>query len=403
MQSFHEQIIAAAVDQDQSTLSQILSLSPIDVLDTNRLSPAGLLLSIGNIASAEFLITNGASIDSAVYGAAQGGHQAYADALIGRGASINDAVYGAARGGQQAYADALIGLGASINYAVRGAARGGYQAYADALIGRGASINSAVDGAARGGHQAYADSLILHGASINSAVQGAAYGGHQADADALRRREPELIKRRADIVSMMSKDNLSFPAALTATDPDSKMACGIILYLATRPNSKTLPLATYLILDVWAIVLDYVTPTKLSIADKKQLGNHKSNMLFTMDRFLLSQDLRAYANGQNPAHKDRATSMAKAVDSASSPDKLHVLLQEQREIILGRNSNGLFARILPRNRDINPTKDGFQAIIEEHAGATGASLPSIKPCVCASAHCSGACQEPEATNGPKKQ
>jgi hypothetical protein len=93
MQSFHEQIIAAAVDQDQVALRRVLSLSSIDVLDGNWLSPAGLLSSIGDIASAEFLITNDASINYAVSGAALGGHQAYAEALIGRGASINWGVF----------------------------------------------------------------------------------------------------------------------------------------------------------------------------------------------------------------------------------------------------------------------------------------------------------------------
>ena len=144
MRSFHEQIITAAKNQDKLALSEILSLSSIDVKDRNLLTPAGLLLSMGDIASAEFLITNGASIDHALYGAALGGHQAYAEDLILRGANINSAVYGAAQGGHEAYANALILRGASIHWAVSGAAQGGHQAYADALILRGAGIHLAV-------------------------------------------------------------------------------------------------------------------------------------------------------------------------------------------------------------------------------------------------------------------
>jgi hypothetical protein len=343
MQSFHEQIIAAAVAKDQVALSQVLSLSSIDaidVLDRNYLSPVGLLSSRGDIASADFLITNGASIDEAVFGAALGGHQVYADALIECGASIENAV----------------------------------------------------DGAAAGGHQAYAEALILRGASIDWAVFGAAAGGHQACADALRIRKPELIKRSEDIASMMSKDKLSFPAALTATDPDSKIACGIILYLAMRPNSKTLPLATYLIPDVWGIVLDYAMPMKLSTVDRHGLG-------FVLGLPLLEDELR-YANGHKPAYKDRANSLVKAPDSATSPDKLDALLQEELKIILGHNPNGLFGRLTAHKRDINPTKDGFLEIIEEHADATGASLPSIKPCECAAAGCTGACQDTTPKSAP---
>ena len=405
MQSFHEQIITAARNNDQEALSQVLSLSFINVLDRNSLSPAGLLSSIGDIASAEFLITNGASINLAVYGAAFGGYQAYADALILREASIDSAVRGAAQGGHQAYSDALIGRGASIDLAVLHAAQGGHQAYADTLIGCGASIDLAVQGAAQGGHQAYADALIWLGASIDWAVRGAACAGLQVYSNALHRRKPDLIKRRENIASLMLKDKLSFPEALLATDPDPKIACSIILYLAMRPNSKTLPLASYLIPDVWGIVLDYATPMKLSIEDKKRLGNDRGDMLFTMDRFLLNQDLRAYANGPNPQHKDRALSMALAVAKTTNKGDFDKLLSEQVLIINGKNPRSAFSFFKIGSPHLhrmskNPTKDGFQAIIEEHADTTGASLPSIKPCDCASAQCSGACQDPSLKSAP---
>jgi hypothetical protein len=249
--------------------------------------------------------------------------------------------------------------------------------------------------------------LIGRGASIDGAVDGAAAGGHQACADAFRRRESELIKRRRDIASMMSKDKLSFPAALKATDPDSKIACGIILYLAMRPNSKTLPLATYLIPDVWGIVLDYVTPTKLSTEDKKQLGNNWGNTLFTMDRCLLSQDLVAYANSQNPAHKARATSMALAVAKTTNEGGLEQLLSEQRLIIDEKNPRFPLSLFKIASRHLhsmsnNPTIDGFQAIIKEHYKLQSVSgkVASIKPCDSPSAHCSGACQDSTPKSAP---
>ena len=286
--------------------------------------------------------------------------------------------------------------GASIDCAVVGAARGGHQAYAEALILRWASIHWAVYGAAFGGHQAYVEALILRGASLDDAVYGATCGGHRAYADALRRRKPELIKRREVIETMVSKDKLSFSAALLATDPDSKIACGIILYLAMRPNSKTLPLATYLIPDVWRIVLDYATPTNLSAQDRHQLGVHRGQTLLDMKSLFLKHDLLAYARSHKPAHKDRANSLARAIDSASSTDKLDVLLKEQCEIIQGRNPNGLFARILPHNRNINPIKDRFQEIIEEHTETI-----TTGSCDCASAHCS--CQDEASEKAFKKR
>jgi hypothetical protein len=156
----------------------------------------------------------------------------------------------------------------------------------------------------------------------------------------------------------------SNPAALTATDPDSKIACGIILYLAMRPNSKTLPLASYLIPDVWGIVLGYAMPIKLSAVERHLLG-------FVLGRSLLVDELRTYANGPKPAHKDRAVSMALAVAKTTNEGDFNKLLSEQRSIIEGKNpifALSFFKIAFPHLRSMTekPVKDEFQEIIFEH-------------------------------------
>ena len=119
-------------------------------------------------------------------------------------------------------------------------------------------------------------------------------------------------------------------------------------------------------------------------------------MLFTMDRFLLSLDLRSYAEIPECAHKDQAKSLAMAIDSVSSPDNLDELLKAEGEIIQSLNRHSLFARNPAQNEDINAIKDRFEVINEEHTETI-----TTGSCDCASAHCS--CQDEASEKAFKKR
>lgn len=134
----------------------------------------------------------GASINSAVVGAALGGHIVLVENLIRCGASLNEAVWSAARGGHLALVEDLISRGASLNFAVGGAARGGHLTLVENLIERGAPLDDAVKGAAIGGYFSLVEGLIHCGASLDSAVAGAALGGHFAFVEDLIRRGASL-------------------------------------------------------------------------------------------------------------------------------------------------------------------------------------------------------------------
>jgi hypothetical protein len=86
--------------------------------------------------------------------------------------SLNSAVVGAANGGHEVLVENLIGRGASLDSAAQGAAIGGHETLVENLIERGASLDCAVYRAAVGGHEGLVENLLVRGASSESVVAG---------------------------------------------------------------------------------------------------------------------------------------------------------------------------------------------------------------------------------------
>jgi ankyrin repeat protein len=158
-----------------------------------------------------------ANKDSAVEGAAVGGHIDLVMLLLESGANPNKAILGAARGGHFVLLNELIikeqvkDNKTVLDDAVLGAARGGHTKIVQHLIGLGANPNKAVVGAAQEGNVELVEMLILNNnANKDLAVYAAAQKGHsvlvrklihdqkaspnRAVLGAIRGRDEELVK-----------------------------------------------------------------------------------------------------------------------------------------------------------------------------------------------------------------
>lgn len=171
-------LLSAAMNQNKTELARALDSFSINEIGPEGFSAITHLASKNNMPAVEFLLSNGAEINDAAFGAAKAGHLQYSEALRVRKASINAIAGGLAFNGQKEEVDKLLSEGANIHHVVYWSAIGRHKKQVKAFLGNGASIHVAGWGAAVANQQELLQFLMAQGANTHLIAQGLAQGGH---------------------------------------------------------------------------------------------------------------------------------------------------------------------------------------------------------------------------------
>jgi len=146
-----------------------------------------------------YLMTQGADLNSACYGAARGGKQVLMNELLSKGAKKRCAVDGAACGGHFELMWSLIRSGADPDFALMGASQNGDPTQIQALIEKGARISYALVGAIISGNEERIRSSMSYSRHPRLVEIAARYGRisllDELEAHCVPARIPALVAR----------------------------------------------------------------------------------------------------------------------------------------------------------------------------------------------------------------
>jgi len=185
-------------------------------------------------------------------------------------------------------------------------------------------------------------------------------------------------KKAEGLSKQIHQHHLSFEAALTKIDETCQGLLYLLIMINMKQNPQRLKVKPELPLEIWRHIFSFVTPAPVD--------NEKDSdrLQFIVSRQYLGAQLKSYESGYG-FHKSRALSFFKAISHCGNEDEMKKEINEQAEVLQGRNPYKLLERSAEhRFNPENPRADRFHGIVgfweEMYTGkAVNFEAPPIPP------------------------